>query len=159
MTQATLARLGATSQPAIAAYETGRKTPTLRTLERLARAVGFELAVDFVPPLTREDRRSLALHGAVIERLWVAREELIGRARRTLRLMRSKHPHARPLLREWDVLLDLASPDLAEVLRDPRTHARALRQVSPFAGALTPAKRTEVYRRFQVAERDRDEAS
>jgi len=183
LTQAKLAQLGGTSQPAIAAYEAGRKTPTLRTLDRLTRAAGFELAVDFVVPLTREDRRSLALHAAVIEQLQpdpirragplrqvvplrraaplqrAAPVQLIARARRTLDLMRGKHPNARPLLRAWDVLLDLAIPDLIDVLRDPRPHARALRQVSPFAGVLTAAERAQVYRRFQSAERGRVEAS
>lgn len=152
VTQARLAELGGTSQPAIAAYEAGRKTPTLRTLERLAKAVGLTLAVDYLAPLTREDRRSLALHAAVAERLGTAPGEVIARARRNLTLLRRMHPHARPLLREWAVLLDLPPSHLIDVLCDPRPHARELRQVSPFAGALGPSERADVYRRFAAGE-------
>ena len=58
-TQQDLAALAGTSQSAIAAYEGERKSPTWRTVERLAQAAGFEADVRFVPSLTREDRRPL----------------------------------------------------------------------------------------------------
>jgi transcriptional regulator with XRE-family HTH domain len=69
VTQAALAEAAGTSQPAIAAYEAGRKSPTLATLRRLARSVGLEVTVEFVPPLTREERRSLFLHRAIVRTL------------------------------------------------------------------------------------------
>lgn len=152
VTQEDLADLGDTSQPAIAVYEAGRKSPTLRTLDRLARAVGLELAVEFVPPLTREDRRSLALHEAVAERLLESPGPVLDKARRNLRFLRDRHPHAERLWAEWDVLLDRAPEDLADVLRDPRPYARELRHVTPFAGVLAPTERAGVYRRFQGSE-------
>lgn len=43
LTQAGLAELAGTSQPTIAAYESGAKTPNLNTLEAIANAVGFEV--------------------------------------------------------------------------------------------------------------------
>lgn len=43
MTQAALARSASTSQPAIAAYESGAKQPALSTLERLVAATGHTL--------------------------------------------------------------------------------------------------------------------
>lgn len=49
LSQRDLARLAGMSQPAIARLEAGRATPTLATLERLARAAGFELRLDLVP--------------------------------------------------------------------------------------------------------------
>jgi predicted transcriptional regulator len=49
MTQAELARLCATSQPAIARLEKGLVAPTVVSLDRIARAVGAELIVDFEP--------------------------------------------------------------------------------------------------------------
>ena len=58
VTQAALADAAGTSQPTIAAYETGRKSPTLGTVKRLAESVGLAMSVNFHPPLTREDRRS-----------------------------------------------------------------------------------------------------
>ena len=63
--QAELARLAGTSQATIANYESGRKSPTLRTLSRLATSLDWEATVSFYPPLTREDRRSLFLHRAI----------------------------------------------------------------------------------------------
>lgn len=152
MTQEELADLGETSQPTIAAYEAGRKAPTLRTLHRLARAVGLEPAIEFVRPLTREDRRSLALHEAVAERLLESPGPVLHKARRNLRFLRDRHPHAERLWAEWDVLLDRAPDDLVDVLRDPRPYARELRHVTPFAGVLPPADRADVYRRFRGSE-------
>jgi uncharacterized protein len=43
MTQAELARRAGTSQPAVAAYESGTKIPTVATLERLLAAAGASL--------------------------------------------------------------------------------------------------------------------
>lgn len=45
MTQARLAELACTSQSAIAAYEAGRREPTLPVLERMIRASGHQLAI------------------------------------------------------------------------------------------------------------------
>ena len=67
LTQQQLATAAGTSQSAVAAYEGDRKSPTWRTVERLAHAVGCRVELRYLPPLTREDRRSLALHAAVPE--------------------------------------------------------------------------------------------
>ncbi|MDX1578142.1 MAG: helix-turn-helix transcriptional regulator [Gemmatimonadota bacterium] len=155
VTQARLANLAGTSQPAIAAYEAGRRTPTLSTLERLARAVGLELAVEFVPPSTREDRRSLFLHDAVARRLEEQPRAVISRAKENLALMRRKHPHAGRLLDEWEALLESHPTRLADALRDPRPHARELRQASPFGGIFSAPERAALYREFRAAEVER----
>ena len=49
LTQRELARRASTSQAAIARYERGRATPSLRALNRIIRACGFGLQVDLVP--------------------------------------------------------------------------------------------------------------
>ncbi len=49
VTQAELARLCATSQPAIARLEKGLVAPTVLSLDRIARALGAELVIDFEP--------------------------------------------------------------------------------------------------------------
>jgi len=152
VSQARLAQLAGTSQPTVAAYESGKKTPSLRTLRRLARAVGLEARTVFVPPTTREDRRSLALHEAIAQRLLEDPEGVLRRARRTLTLAMKRHPGAQALLEEWDLVLGLPLPDLVEVLRDPRPRARELRQVTPFAGVLSASERTRVYRAFEASE-------
>lgn len=151
-TQAELAAAAGTSQPTIAAYEAGRKSPTLRTLVRLAAAVGLEATVTFHPPMTREDRRSLHLHRAIARRLERAPGPVLTRARETLALMRAGHPEAEGLFREWEMLLDRPVQELVPALTDPSPRARELRQVTPFAGVLTAAERAEVYRSFRAEE-------
>lgn len=148
LTQSELASRAGTSQPTIAAYESGRKSPTLDTLRRLAVSAGLEMAVDFHPSLTREERRSLHLHRAIAGRLLEDPDPVLQQAWRTLERMREGSPVPLPLLSEWEVLLRHSPEELVEVLTDPRPHARELRQVTPFAGVLSAAERAEVYRAF-----------
>ncbi len=156
-TQQDLATLSGTSQSAIAAYEGDRTSPTWRTLERLAQAAGLEVDLRFVPPLTREDRRSLMLHEAVSARLRAEPEAVLSRARASLARMRALHPGARLLLDEWQCLLRRPLDALLPVLTDPTPWARELRHVTPFTGVLSAAERAQVYRTF--AQRERVDAS
>ncbi|MFZ0664883.1 MAG: helix-turn-helix domain-containing protein [Acidimicrobiales bacterium] len=59
VTQADLAAMCATSQPAIARLEKGLVAPTVVSLDRIARALGAELVIDFEPlnPPTGSDQR------------------------------------------------------------------------------------------------------
>lgn len=155
LTQDELATEAGTSQPTIAAYEAGRKSPNLTTLRRLADAVGFEMTVEYHPPLTREERRSLFLHRAIAEHLAEDPEPVLDQARKTLRRMREQSPTPIPLLREWEVLLDRPLEHLISLLTDPDPHARELRQVTPFAGILSAPERAEVYRVFSEEEKER----
>lgn len=152
LTQSQLAELAGTSQPTIAAYESGKKSPTLRTVERLARSVGLEAIVDFLPPLTREDRRSLAVHRAIADRLKEDPVPILQRAQRTLARMSRRHPHARYLFSTWRRILDRPVAEIVDVLLDPRPPARELRHVTPFAGVLTARERADVYRQFADSE-------
>lgn len=156
LTQVELAKLARTSQPTIAAYESGRKSPNLRTLERLARASGLDLAIDFVSPMTREQRRSLALHRVIAERLRSQPDQVLRRARRTLCRMIEIHPGAKELLSRWSRILRRPIPDILEVMLDPRPSARELRQVTPFAGVLTARARASFYSRFASSEAVRE---
>ena len=151
MTQAALARAGGTSQPTIAAYEAGRKSPTLKTVKRLATGAGLEASVAFHAPMTREERRSFALHRAIADHLERDRVGVLNSARRTLARMRSVAQDSQPL-REWNVLLDRSLPALMEVLTDPSPSARELRHVTPFAGILSAADRVKVLHAFREAE-------
>ncbi len=152
LTQAELAEAGGTSQSAIAAYEGGRKSPTLATLRRLAAGVGLEARIDYYPPLTREERRSLLLHRAIAERLSDDPAGVLAQARRTLRRMKRRNPGS-PLLREWSVLLERPVSALVPMLVSAEPWARELRQATPFAGVLNAAERAAVYREFAEAER------
>ena len=153
MTQDALAKAAATSQPTIAAYEAGRKSPTVNTVRRLAKAAGFQAEVAYYPPLTREERRSLYLHRAIAARLADNPERVLALARRSLARMGARPRQATQLLREWDVILDRPLPALLPVLTDPGEWARELRHVTPFAGVLSAVERASVYRAFAADER------
>lgn len=153
VTQRTLAEAGGTSQPTIAAYEAGRKSPTVATVCRLARCVGLEATVEYHPPLTREDRRSLVLHRAIAKRLMDSPGRVLALARRNLRRMRERNFGSSSALREWGVLLDRPLPALARLLTDADPWARELRHLTPFAGVLSAAERTTTYRAFADEER------
>jgi transcriptional regulator with XRE-family HTH domain len=151
-TQAELALRAQTSQPTIAAYESGAKSPTIRTLERLATSVGLELHATYVPAMTREERRSLELHRAIAARLVTDPERVVRLAKRNLARMATQSPGAASLWREWRHALSRPVDEVVEVLLDPRPAARELRHVTPFAGVLTPTERWSVYRRFRAME-------
>jgi DNA-binding XRE family transcriptional regulator len=153
VTQHTLAKAGGTSQPTIAAYEAGRKSPTVDTVRRLAKCVGLEATVEYHPPLTREDRRSLVLHRAIAKRLTDNPEPVLALARRNLSRMKERNFGSSPPLREWGVLLDRPLPALVRLLTDPDPWARELRHVTPFAGVLSAAERAAAYHAFAEAER------
>lgn len=153
LTQTGLAQRAGTSQPTIAAYESGAKAPNLRTLARMAESAGLELVIDYVRPLTREDRRSIALHRAIAAKLVADPDGVRHLARQNLRLMSEQHPYARRLFRRWRALLDLPTRELADLLGDPREWMRELRQVTPFAGTLTAPERADVYLQFRDSDR------
>lgn len=75
LTQAELARRASTSQSAVAAYESGAKTPTVETLERLLRAAGQRLGSGPAPaPRRRSSRLSRTLRAHRQRILAIARE-------------------------------------------------------------------------------------
>lgn len=153
LTQQQLAHAAGTSQPTIAAYEAGDKSPTWRTVERLAGAAGHVAQLRFYPELTREERRSLALHTAIAAQLAEDPDAVLERARGVLRRMRMANPEARALLEEWEVLLMRPWHALLPVLLDLDPRSRELRHVTPFAGVLSAAERARVYREFSRVER------
>lgn len=146
VTQATLARNAGTSQSAIAAYESGAKSPTWRTVERFAGSMGLEPIISFTAKMTYEDYRSLCFHRAVAEILNRDTYTAKRRAKRHLEKLAALHPHARDLLDRWVKWLALPIDDLIARMTDPAPLAREMRQVSPFAGLLSPYERVEVLR-------------
>lgn len=149
LTQEEMAARASTSQPTIAAYEAGVKSPTLATLKRLAAALGFDVAVSFIPTLTREDRRSLAYNEAVATALRKDPEAGLALARRNLARAMQLQPGAKHLWREWNAWLALPLDELIGKLLDAGIEGRDMRQVSPFAGILSPRERVRALRRFQ----------
>jgi transcriptional regulator with XRE-family HTH domain len=51
-----LAARADTSHSALAAYESGRKVPTVETLDRIVRAAGYELGIELIPAVGGADR-------------------------------------------------------------------------------------------------------
>lgn len=151
LTQQLLAKKGGTSQATIALYESGSKSPTLSTLQRLARSLGLEAVVNYVPPLTREDHRSLAYHQAVVIRLKQDFDSTIKRAKQNLRKMKKNNSGVKNLFDLWQRWLDLLEEDLISRILDPGILARDMRQVSPFAGMLSPKERFQILKNFRKA--------
>jgi len=60
LTQQALATRAATSQAAISAYESGRRSPSVDTLARILDAAGFELRMRMASPDTHEMARQRA---------------------------------------------------------------------------------------------------
>lgn len=155
LTQAELARRAGTSQPTVAAYEAGAKQPNLRTLSGMASAAGLELYAEFIPPLTREDRRSLHLHRRLAERLMADPAGTLELARANLATMRAQNPAAAPLLDAWACILDWPVHAIAAEMTNPSQWHRDLRQVTPFAGILSAAERAKVFAEFRDEEQPR----
>lgn len=144
-----LAIRAGTSQPTIALYESGVKSPTLATVQRLAASLGLELVITFTPQMTREDQRSLAYHRAVAEKLREDPVAMIVRAEHTLKKTRAQHPGTRPLCNRWQTWLELPLEELLTRMLDPGILARDMRQVTPFAGVLTPKERVRILKQFR----------
>lgn len=149
-TQQELARVAHTSQSAVAAYESGVKSPTLKTAERLAACFNLEIFAQLHPPMTREERRSLAFHVAIAVMLERDPAKVIRHAKHNLAMLRRLHPHASSLLDRWRGWLTLESEDLVELMLSPSLTAREMRQVSPFSGMLDNAQRTKIIAKFQA---------
>lgn len=152
MSQAQLAAVAGTSQPAVASYESEAKSPTWRTIVRAAGAAGVACYPWVGPAMTRDQRRSLALHVALAAELAARPEEVLETARRNVGRMRAAGPGAEDLLAEWDRILQSPPRLVASRMLDPSDRGRDLRQVTPFAGILDARTRAAVYRAFRTAD-------
>lgn len=88
--------------------------------------------------------RSLAYHREVARRLH-EQPELLERAR--LQAQRGlQDPHAAPYFQRWESLLAGPLDALVHSMTTDDDESRALRQCTPFAGALPPRERWELWR-------------
>jgi transcriptional regulator with XRE-family HTH domain len=89
LTQAELAARAGTSQATISAYESGRKSPSVPTLERLLAATGLRLAVEArARPVVRPTAADLARAGRTLVDVVALAEELPASHEPTLRFSR-----------------------------------------------------------------------
>lgn len=153
LTQQQLAAVAGTSQSTIAAYESGAKSPTVRTVERVAASLGLELAAIFVPRMTYEDRRSLEFHREIARMLAEDPERVLGRAGKNIERLARLHPNASALFARWSEWLELPLVELTARMLDPGLVAREMRHASPFSGLLDPRERSRLLKRVRLAHR------
>lgn len=96
------------------------------------------------------EERSIAMHAAIAERLAVEPGHL-DRARARVHGWLADGSVARAYVEAWATILGGELAAIAAALVDPSEDARALRQVTPFAGALEPRTRWRIRR--EVRER------
>jgi hypothetical protein len=96
------------------------------------------------------DERSLAFDRLTAARI-ASDPALVHRARGTLqRWLQTASPRVRPVLEEWQAVLDGPLDALLAVLHSTDERATRLRQSSPFAGVLSAAERTAILRQFPL---------
>jgi len=150
LTQIQFALKVGTSQPTIAAYEAGNKSPTLRTLDGMVTALGLEYSVNWLTEQTREERRSLAYHQAVVEKIKSNPVYVLKKARVHLSRLGHQHPDAKCLIDRWRLWLRLPEEDLFALMLSRGCVYSDMRQVSPFAGVLSAPERVAAIRRFRA---------
>lgn len=90
------------------------------------------------------ERRSIALHGLVAERL---DDETVERARRRVEdWLVTGAPVPRETALRWRAALELPRPELAELLTRDDEDSRDLRQSTPFAGVVPSSERWAMLR-------------
>lgn len=99
------------------------------------------------------DRRSLALHEAIAQKLR-QQPELLAVARANLERWREAAGRSRAYLEAWEKLLELPLDELTYQMLLPDERMTAMRQASPFAGVLTPKERWRIYDAFRDGTRD-----
>jgi hypothetical protein len=96
-----------------------------------------------VDPHRLAEERSIALHRAVAAKLR-AHPELVERARQRTETWRATGAVHEAYIAAWEELLRLPLEELCARMVDPGEGARALRQVSVFAGVLDPRERWRI---------------
>lgn len=94
------------------------------------------------------EERSLALHREVARRLGEA-PELLEAARRRVSLWLASGAVQRRWALRWDEILKGPVCEVVAAITDPNEEAKALRQVSPFAGAIDPRTRWAILRQVR----------
>jgi transcriptional regulator with XRE-family HTH domain len=150
LSQQSLADAAGTSQPTVAAYESGRVTPSVPTLGRLLTACGYTIdiapATD-VPRWTRVEEKSLAIHRQIAARLLRNPGAALAKARTNLRqLQAADRVHAARWLDDWDALLDRPTDEIVTAMLARTQQGIDLRQMTPFAGVLTDTERRRALR-------------
>lgn len=97
----------------------------------------------------RIDRRSLALHRAIADKL---REDpsLIAIALENIERWTRLGSRSQPYWDAWREILRQPLPEILDLIVAESERMTALRQATPFAGVLTPRERWAIYERFPL---------
>jgi hypothetical protein len=97
----------------------------------------------------RIDRRSLALHRAIADKL---RDDpsLLAIALDNLERWSRGGGHSQPYFDAWREILRRPLPEILELLVEESERMTALRQATPCAGILQPAERWAIYEKFKL---------
>jgi hypothetical protein len=95
------------------------------------------------------DRRSLALHRAIAEKL---REDpaLIAIALDVIERWSRAGGRSQPYWDAWREILKRPLPQILDLLGEESERMTALRWATPFAGVLEPAERWAIYEKFNL---------
>lgn len=88
------------------------------------------------------EARSLAYHRAIASAL---DDAMLARARARVLAWEHRAPMSASYVAAWRAALEGPRDALLALLVDPSEHARAMRQTTPFAGALTPRERWRIF--------------
>jgi hypothetical protein len=102
-----------------------------------------------VDPHRRAELRSLAYHRAIAERLSES-SELLERARIRVARWRSSGEVCLDYVDAWERVLSRSIDDIRAALISESEPMMAARQSSPFAGALTPRERWELWKSVEA---------
>lgn len=98
----------------------------------------------------RIEEQSIWLHRAVAEKVRQDATVLVKARERVAEWLTNAavHPH---YAEAWRGILAMTPEEVSQLLVDPGEKMRALRQCSPFAGALQPRERWAILRQFKEA--------
>ena len=98
----------------------------------------------------RIDRRSVALHRAIAEKL---RDDpaLLQIARDNLDRWSITASRSQPYWDAWRDILNQPLPEILDLIVEESERMTELRQSTPFAGVLDPAERWAIYAQFEPA--------
>jgi len=96
------------------------------------------------------EERSLALHRRIADRL-VEDPAVLVRARARVQGWIETGNVASYWAQEWDAVLSRSVDEIRALLVDESEYARALRQLTPFAGVVDPRTRWRIWREVRAA--------
>jgi len=99
-------------------------------------------------PHDRIERRSLALHRAISEKLR-QQPHLLRIAQDNIERWSQLHGRSQPYLDAWREILALPLPEILDLIERDSPRMTELRQSTPFAGVLDPRERWRVYDTFE----------